>query len=181
MSLKLLNNGMIKIYENNENRLINARDLWQKLRIKTEFSHWITRKIKKYDFEKFSSYIANHIISILSKLKDLDNRKVKLFDLIYNKGIYIVNELSKKVSWSSRQINRYFNTQFGFPLKKFLNIVRCHHSYEKIANGDLYPSTNYTDQAHFIKEIKKYTDNTPKELHKNDNDRFIQLSPLKKK
>ena len=40
----------------------------------------------------------------------------------------------------------------------------------------LSPQTDYFDQAHFIKEIKKYTGTTPKELHKNKNDRFLQLS-----
>lgn len=34
----------------------------------------------------------------------------------------------------------------------------------------------YFDQAHFIKEIKKYTEKTPRELSKNENVRFLQLA-----
>ena len=61
-------------------------------------------------------------------------------------------------------------------LKEFLKIVRCNSAYKNISNGNLSPQTDYFDQAHFIKEIKKYTGTTPKELHKNKNDRFLQLS-----
>jgi AraC-like DNA-binding protein len=42
------------------------------------------------------------------------------------------------------------------------------------------PQEDYFDQAHFIKEIKKYTGTTPKELHKNENVRFLQLSTVGK-
>ncbi|MFZ1582238.1 MAG: hypothetical protein WAT26_13895, partial [Saprospiraceae bacterium] len=63
-------------------------------------------------------------------------------------------------------------------LKEFLKIVRCHATYQNISNGNLNPSTHFFDQAHFIKEIKKYTGVTPKELSKNKNDRFLQLSKV---
>ncbi|MGL5890192.1 MAG: AraC family transcriptional regulator, partial [Bacteroidia bacterium] len=69
----------------------------------------------------------------------------------------------------------YFNSRFGFPLKEFLKIVRCNASYKDIAGGNLSPQKNFFDQAHFIKELKKYTGKTPKELYKNENGRFLQL------
>jgi AraC-like DNA-binding protein len=92
-----------------------------------------------------------------------------------------IKELSEKVFWSSRQINRYFNQQFGLSLKAFCNILRFRASLEHIAHGKLFPELNFTDQNHFIKEIKRFSGVVPKELSKNKNDRFVLLSVLKQK
>lgn len=109
-----------------------------------------------------------------------DERKHQLFELIYSsKGEMSVNELSEKVSWSSRQINRYFTKQLGLSLKAYSTILRFRASLEHIAQGRLFPELNYTDQNHFIKEVKKFSGVAPKELSKNKDDRFILLSVLK--
>lgn len=114
--------------------------------------------------------------------KEIDERKRKLFDLIYSSnGEMSIKELSAKVFWSSRQINRYFNQQFGLSLKAFCKILRFRASLEHIAQGKLFPELNFADQNHFIKEIKKFSGVVPKELFKNQNDRFVLLSVLKQK
>lgn len=138
--------------------------------------YWNIDSAKSTEFEKFAYNLSKLMVSILNHQPEIDNRKLKLFYLIYSEKYHNVNELSEKVAWSRRQINRYFNQQFGFPLKTLLNIVRCNASYPNIVKGQLYPELEYTDQAHYIKEIKKYTDNSPKQLYKNENDRFLQLS-----
>lgn len=121
------------------------------------------------------------------KIKDwlpqkTDERKRRLFDLIYtSKGEMSVQELSEKTGWSSRQINRYFTKQFGLSLKAYSTILRFRASLEHIAQGRLFPELNYTDQNHFIKEVKKFSGVAPKELSKNKNDRFVLLSVLKGK
>ncbi|HKG06752.1 MAG TPA: AraC family transcriptional regulator, partial [Pedobacter sp.] len=92
-----------------------------------------------------------------------------------------VKELSEQVFWSSRQINRYFTQQFGLSLKMFCKILRFRTSLEHVAQGRLAPELNFTDQTHFIKEIKKFSGVVPKELSKNKNDRFVLLSVLKDK
>lgn len=116
------------------------------------------------------------ILKILEKKPKIDNRKIHLFQLIYEDKIFNVETIAQKIFWSPRQINRYFSQKFGFPLKLFLNIVRCNDTYKNIANNDYNAIEHYFDQPHFIKEIKKYTQNTPKQLTKNQNDRFLQLS-----
>ncbi len=130
------------------------------------------------DFEFFISNVTSCIKKDVDNidLKNIDKRKLRLFELIYNNKYYSVEELSHKVGWSSRQINRYFNNQFGFSLKEYLNILRCKNTYKEISNGILSPRKHYYDQSHFIKEIKKYTGTTPKNLFQNENDRFLQLS-----
>ncbi len=144
------------------------------------FEFWNINNYKSHEFEKFVNNTTNHIEKSIKHIKEIDNRKLKLFNLVYQHPIKTIPELSKKVFWSSRQINRYFNAQFGFSLKEFLKIVRFKSSYKHISKGILYPENEYFDQPHFIKEVKKYSGVTPKELYKNKNDRFLQLSTIKK-
>ncbi|MCS3529744.1 AraC family transcriptional regulator [Chryseobacterium sp. JUb7] len=134
-----------------------------------------------HDFEKFCEKISAKINTELSTQKT-DDRKLKLFDLIYaSKGSLSVKELSEKVIWSERQINRYFNQQFGISLKSYCGILRFRASFQHIKEGKLFPEENFSDQPHFIKEIKKLSGFLPKELSQNKNDRFIQFSVLPKK
>lgn len=142
-----------------------------------------------YDFWNFKvDDLQNFELCCLKatqKIKDLlpektDERKLKLFDLIYaSKGEMSVKELSESVGWNSRQINRYFTKQLGLSLKAYCTILRFRASLEHIAQGKLFPELNYTDQNHFIKEVKKFSGVAPKELSKNKNDRFVLLSVLK--
>lgn len=130
------------------------------------------------NFESFCSK-ASHIIQGILDRKTIDPRKQKLFELIYeNQGELTVRELSEAVNWSERQINRYFNNSFGISLKSYSTILRFRASFSQIKEGKLFPEQNFTDQAHFIREVKKFSGVTPKELYKNTNDRFIQFSTL---
>lgn len=132
------------------------------------------------DFDGFCVKVSAKMISLIQT--DIDPRKQKLFELIYSSnGSLSVKELSEMVYWSSRQINRYFNRQFGISLKAFCNILRFRASFEHLKDGKLYPEQNFTDQNHFIKEVKRFSGVVPKELSKNKNDRFILLSTMPKK
>ncbi|HEU4790019.1 MAG TPA: helix-turn-helix domain-containing protein [Flavobacterium sp.] len=130
------------------------------------------------DFDAFLKKIAKKINTLLPD--KIDERKRKLFELIYvTNGEMKVKELSEEISWSSREINRYFNKQFGLSLNAFCKILRFKASLQHIAKGKLFPELNFTDQTHFIKEIKKFSGVVPSELLKNKDDRFILLSVLK--
>ena len=142
---------------------------------------WNIHLYQGQDLQKFASEIFNRIENLIKCSKAIDDKKRKLFELVYKRQSLSVKELSERVFWSSRQINRYFNQQFGFPLKTFLNVIRCYTSYNEISKGNLFPKANYFDQAHFIKEIKKHTNATPGELFKNENVRFLQLATQSKK
>jgi len=134
------------------------------------------------DLAQFEELISRILIRFLPEKDEIDNRKFRLFQILYEqKGDIPVSELADRIGWSSRQINRWFNSQFGLSLKTFANILKCHAAYRQIAKGQLQPAKSYYDQAHFIKEVKRYTGVTPKKLHQNKNDRFLQLSTLPKK
>ncbi|MDQ2718779.1 MAG: AraC family transcriptional regulator [Bacteroidota bacterium] len=129
------------------------------------------------DFEIFCNKIT---VKIKEHLKDkVDHRKQKLFELLYSSnGSLTVKELSAKVFWTSRQINRYFNHSFGIPLKTYCRVLRFRASFVHIKEGKLFPEQNFSDQPHFIREVKKISGVIPKELFKNQNDRFIQFTSL---
>lgn len=130
------------------------------------------------DFDAFHKKIVLKLNELLPA--EIDERKRKLFDLIYaSNGEIKVETLSEEITWSSRQINRYFNKQFGLSLNAFCKILRFKASLAHIAQGRLFPELNFTDQTHFIKEIKKFLGVVPSELLKNKDDRFILLSVLK--
>lgn len=129
------------------------------------------------DFDAFCSKASQQITTLLPK--KTDSRKQTLFESLYaSNGSVSIKELSEKVFWSSRQINRYFNQQFGISLKAYCSILRFRASLDHIAKGKLFPQLNFTDQSHFIKEVKKFSGVSPKELKRNQNDRFIQFSEL---
>lgn len=126
------------------------------------------------DFKEFCKKVIQKINALLPNT--IDERKRNLFQLIAaSNGEIPIKELSEKVFWSQRQINRYFNQQFGLSLKAYCKILRFQASLPHIKEGKLYPQLNFTDQSHFIKEIKQLSGVSPKELHKNKNDRFLQF------
>jgi AraC-like DNA-binding protein len=126
------------------------------------------------DFETFCSRATQLLTARLPV--DTDSRKRSLFQLIFAaNGEIAVQTLSKAIGWSERQINRYFNQQLGLSLKAYCSILRFQASLPHIRDGALYPQLNFTDQSHFIKEIKKHAGVSPKELFRNQNDRFLQF------
>lgn len=126
--------------------------------------------------DRLSSMISQEI----NKEKNADDRKLNLFRLLsQTRGSQDVSYFSDKVFWSARQINRYFNKMFGLSLKSYCNIIRCSASFKGIKKGDLMYNLNYYDRSHFNKEIKKYTNHSPKNLSENENDRFLQISIIK--
>lgn len=133
------------------------------------------------NFEDFVNKISEKIKTIL-QLKTIEEKKRKLFENIYSSnGSMTVKELSEKSFWTSRQINRYFNQYFDILLKEYCNILKFQVSLPQIQKGKFFPEQNFADQSHFIKTIKKHSGITPKELNRNENDRFVQFLALPKK
>lgn len=128
-------------------------------------------------FDKSVDYFNGILHSILKSQKGIDERKQRLFALLYaTDGELKIQEYSEKVFWTSRQMNRYFSAQFGLSLKTYCNILKFFASLKQVIDGNFYPQQNYFDQSHFTKALKKHTGSSPKELFINKNDRFLQLS-----
>ena len=130
------------------------------------------------DFTSFCGKIETAFKSLIPQ--SIDKRKQTLFNTLHDtQGSLKIQEYSEKCYWTSRQINRYFTEWFGLSLKEYCNILRFRASINQIKEGKFFPEQNYSDQPHFIREVKKFTGVTPKELFKRQNDRYIQLSGSK--
>ncbi|MCE9598858.1 MAG: AraC family transcriptional regulator [Spirochaetia bacterium] len=126
------------------------------------------------NFDDFCKVVSRQIECLVQK--GIDDRKRKLFKLLYSfNGALTVQEISEQVAWSRRQMNRYFQDRFGISLKAYSNILRFRASFPQIKDGKLFPEQNFTDQSHFIKEVKRYSGVAPGELNKNTDQRFIHF------
>lgn len=106
-----------------------------------------------------------------------DPRKLCLFELLYaSHGTRPVHELADHAGWSSRQINRYFQQYFGLSLKAYCRILRFWAALPQLRAGRLYPEQDFADQAHFGREVRRLAGVRPKDLARNQDDRFILFS-----
>ena len=150
--------------------------------IELDLNFW---QMNEFEFDSFQ-YVVDQIESIIiSKLvenEQVEGKKLQLTQLLDKMDGHIsAEEVSNQIAWSNRQINRYLNKYLGVSLKAYLNIQKVYTSYIQIREGRFHPDKGYFDQAHFIKEVKKHTNQTPKELYKKQHDRFIQLKNIQKK
>ncbi len=140
--------------------------------------------IDKVDFGAFEDVVKQLESVLLSKLpakEQIRANRIRLSQFLYSNHEDIqAREVAQQIHWSQREINRYLNKYIGISLKKYLNIRKCYRSYLTITEGEFFPEKGFFDQAHFIREVKKHTGQTPTALYKGQNDQFIQLRNIKK-
>ena len=111
-----------------------------------------------------------HIVEqfLLSQLKDIHNDKliIEAVKLIYqSKGNIKIKELTEKLFISQSPLEKRFRKLVGTTPKKFASIVRfnavLHHLNNTKSLTEICYENNFFDQAHFIKEFKQYTGDTP--------------------
>ncbi len=134
--------------------------------------------INEVDFSDFEPFCAALSYTIRARLiQPIDQRKRNLFRLLDStNGSMTVRAMAEQVGWSSRQINRYFTRYMGLSLKAYCTILRFRATFGQLKEGNLFPEANFTDQAHFIKDVRRFASVRPKDLFRNENDRFIQFS-----
>jgi AraC-like DNA-binding protein len=109
--------------------------------------------------------VERFLLSVL-KEKQADQLIVEAVRLIYqSKGAIRIKELSKALLISQSPFEKRFRKIVGTSPKKFASIVRFN---AVLNNMDTYKSLtelcfeyNFFDQAHFIKDFKQYTGDTP--------------------
>jgi AraC-like DNA-binding protein len=114
--------------------------------------------------------------------------------LYHTRGQFRVDELADHCHLSMRQLQRQFDETTGVSPKALARAIRFESIRERLmfdpnANlTDLAYEFGYTDQAHFIKDFKAFTDRTPGEFalemqqlknifSKNENVVFLQSPP----
>lgn len=109
----------------------------------------------------------------LSMLKDIQSDKIiiEAVKLIYDsKGAIRISELNKKLLISQSPFEKRFRKLVGTSPKKFASIVRFNSVLRELSNRksltDLCYDNNFFDQAHFIKDFRSYTGETPEQFRR---------------
>lgn len=87
-----------------------------------------------------------------------------LREIINQEGCVKMAQIAEDMKYSQHYINREFKKNIGFSLKQYAEIIRLQNAitYLETSKTDLvYEHLGFYDQAHFIKEFKKFTLLTP--------------------
>ncbi len=105
---------------------------------------------------------------LVSQLKDIQTDKliVEAVKLIYQtNGTIRIKELSQKLLISQSPFEKRFRKVVGTTAKKFASIVRFNAVLDNLTQTktltEICYENNFFDQAHFIKDFKQYTGDTP--------------------
>ena len=82
-----------------------------------------------------------------------------------SKGTIRIKELNEKLFISQSPFEKRFRKVVGTSAKKFASIVRFNSVLDNMNETksltEICYENNFFDQAHFIKDFKKFTGNTP--------------------
>jgi len=108
---------------------------------------------------------------LVSQLQDIQTDKlvVEAVKLIYQtKGTMRVKELNEKLHISPSSFEKRFRKRVGTSAKKFASIVRFNSVLDNLKKmtrlTEVCYENNFFDQAHFIKDFKQYTGDTPEKF-----------------
>lgn len=109
---------------------------------------------------------------LLSQIKSIQTDKlvIEAVKAIYqSKGTIAISELAKQLCTSQSPLEKRFRKIVGATPKKFASIIR----FDAILNGlesnnrsltGICYDNNFFDQAHFIKEFRRFTGQTPEQF-----------------
>ena len=105
---------------------------------------------------------------LLSQLKDIETDKLitEAIKLIYqSNGAVRIKELNQKLFISQSPFEKRFRKVVGSSPKKFASIVRFNRILDSLNTRnsltEICYNNNFFDQAHFIKNFKQFTGETP--------------------
>jgi AraC-like DNA-binding protein len=105
---------------------------------------------------------------LLSQLKDIETDKLiaEAIKLIYqSKGTIRIRELNERLLISQSPFEKRFRKVVGTSPKKFSSIIRFNTVVDSLSQSksltEICYENNFFDQAHFIKDFKQFTGDTP--------------------
>ncbi len=101
--------------------------------------------------------------------------------IIQNSGNISSQEISKKVFYSSRHLNRLFNQYLGLSMKSFSRLVRIDKSIKLLNNNktslmSICNELGFYDIPHFIKDFKIVCGITPQKYRANMSDFYSEIA-----
>lgn len=114
-------------------------------------------------------FIEAFLLNQIRRFEYTNNCFSTALDLIRNTNqIYSVDELSRAVYISERQLQRMFKGNLGVGPKSYIQIIRfrkiCQllQTTPNVSCHDVVFNFGYADQAHFIRDFKAFSGKTPK-------------------
>lgn len=123
-----------------------------------------------------NTYFENRLNSLSSRRTAIEQ---SVHQVITNKGLINVNELSEELSVSKRQFERKFKSVTGFSPKLFSRIIRFENALTKMEACDTKLTEvafecGFYDQSHFIRDFKEFAGQHPSAYLTNDLSVFSQ-------
>jgi AraC-like DNA-binding protein len=119
------------------------------------------------DFESMVE-VANSFF--LARLPAVDNSRqmIEAVERIVNSnGLIDVKQLANEVNMSLKTLERHFRTRVGVSPKMYARFKRFHYALRLLNDPvpkswlDIAHECGYYDQAHFIKEFRRFTNRNP--------------------
>ena len=106
-----------KEFDHDEVQTVNARDVWQFLEIKKDFSDWIKHYIKRYDFIEGQDCVRS------PNLGSEDKRELRDRVEAENQGtaVYLPGEIECLVGLGSEEVKRLNMVKNAFPGGEFIS------------------------------------------------------------
>lgn len=132
-----------------EDRLSQANDNWERIRIVEQF---LRSKLK---WPSPDPLLLQAVATIQA-----------------DRGSTVINRLARSLGISQDAFEKRFRRSVGTTPKQFARIVRFRHLIQAHKPGqhltDLAYEGNYFDQAHFINDFRSFTGQTPQEFFQSD-------------
>jgi AraC-like DNA-binding protein len=133
--------------------------------------------------EAKTDLIRIHVVEnfLISRMTSFEQDKLVLTALALihkSKGNIRVTELTKQLHISQSPLEKRFRKIVGTSPKKFASIVRFKHTLQNYNPQNSIAGLGYEagfyDQAHFIKEFKNFTGDTPETFFRSKQNDFLQ-------
>jgi len=111
------------------------------------------------EIETLALCIQEYFNHLNHKKLDRLNTIIKLINK--SNGEINIKEIASMTNLSESAFVRYFKKNTGITPKAYSNIIKFKYS---LSAGSLNVNNSYYDQSHLIKNCKRYTGKTPKEL-----------------
>lgn len=120
--------------------------------------------------------IQGFLVQLLAKSEADPILDYCIENIIQSRGRVTVHSLERQTGYSSRWLHEKFTAKVGLSPKNLSSIVRFNEVYKQWARhgtleslkADIY--TYFYDQAHFIKDFKRFTGHTPRKFANSKNE-----------
>lgn len=147
--------------------------------LETFFGKEINRLVENiYGLPDINNVISVAETFLLARLRNLKAERNYVFEatrlIRQSKGSLSIEALSEHLAISKRQLERSFKDHYGPTPKMYQRIIRFRSAYESLHQKPTTPnwqdvsySFGYSDQAHFIRDFKEFTNDAPATLFHN--------------